>query len=461
MGPRIIIVGAGPAGTRAAETLVRGGLRPTVIDEGIRGGGQIYRRPPAVIERSDREVYGFEAARAKILHEVFDGLADRIDYRPSAVVWSARAHGTLEVLSDSGNETLEWDRLILATGAMDRVVPFEGWTMPGVFTLGGAQIALKFQACCVGKRPVLVGTGPLLYLVAYQYARVGVPPIAVLDTSAFSNRIRALPGLLSSPGFLAKGVYYTGWLLSRGIPLQTGIRPLRAVANEAGHLSEFHWVDAHGRARFVECDAIGVGFNLVSETHLADLCGADFAFDEQQRQWLPVRDELGRATADGVYLAGDGAAIQGAVAAELAGERAAIALLSDIGRKVDSNRLRVLNRAVRRSERFRAALDGIAFPFPVDLARSLPDHVMVCRCENVTAGEIRRAATELGAKELNRAKAFTRSGMGRCQGRVCWTAAAEILADVRDVPLEQVGRLRAQAPVKPVPIGVIAKVSAR
>ena len=75
---------------------------------------------------------------------------------------------------------------------------------------------------------------------------------------------------------------------------------------------------------------------------------------------------------------------------------------------------------------------------------------MVCRCEAVTVGELRRCVSELDSKEVNRAKAFSRVGMGRCQGRFCGHAAAEIVADACRIPITEVGRLRSQAPVKPI-----------
>jgi bacterioferritin-associated ferredoxin len=101
--------------------------------------------------------------------------------------------------------------------------------------------------------------------------------------------------------------------------------------------------------------------------------------------------------------------------------------------------------------RFRQGLEK-AFAWPANLAADLPDDMLLCRCEAITAGELRRTATELGAPEVNRAKAFSRIGMGRCQGRFCGLAAAEILAATLSVPIDQVGRLRGQAPVKPLPI---------
>ncbi|MFL5126672.1 MAG: FAD-dependent oxidoreductase, partial [Microvirga sp.] len=134
--PVVAIVGAGPAGVRAAETLARGGVRPILFDEGERPGGQIYRQPPRGAGRAAAELYGLEAAKAAAIHRVLPDLADRVDYRPRTLVWNV-FQSQLDLLGPDGYGEQRFDRLILATGAMDRALPFPGWTLPGVFTLGG------------------------------------------------------------------------------------------------------------------------------------------------------------------------------------------------------------------------------------------------------------------------------------------------------------------------------------
>lgn len=212
--PRVVVVGAGPAGGRAAARLVEAGLRPVVIDEAAAGGGQIYRRQPRNFGRAAKALYGFEAKKAKAVHAAFDALLPRIDYRPETLAWNIY-DGAVHLLHGARSSALPFDALILAPGATDRVIPLPGWTLPGVYSLGGAQIALKAQACAIGARCVFLGTGPLLYLVAYQYAKAGAKVSAVLDSSAFSRRLAALPALAARPDTLAKGMYYSAWLAMR------------------------------------------------------------------------------------------------------------------------------------------------------------------------------------------------------------------------------------------------------
>lgn len=448
---RPVIVGAGPAGVRAAETLVAAGLRPLVIDEAARWGGQIYRQPPEGFQRTKRALYGFEAGKADALHRAMADILPGVDYRPRSLVWNIEA-GALDVTCNGGSEggrseTVPFSHLILAPGATDRVLPFPGWTTPGVFTLGGSQVALKFQGCAVGSRVLFLGTGPLLYLVAYQYAKAGAEVAGVLDTAGFADQARAVPGMLRDPATFAKGLYYVGWLRARGVPIHSGVRPVRVEGD--GRVEALVW-QRNGREERTACDALAFGLGLRPETQLADLAGCRFRFDAMDRAWVPERTPAGRTSVPGVYVAGDGAGIAGADAAEMAGERAALALLEDIGRPFDAARVAHLEQRLAAAARFRRALTG-AFPFPADWAASVPDDTPVCRCEEVTAGTLRQAARVGEAPEINRLKALTRVGMGRCQGRMCGAAATELLAQALGTGPDGVGRLRGQPPIKPLP----------
>jgi hydrogen cyanide synthase HcnB len=444
----VAVVGAGPAGVRAVETLTANGLRPLWIDEAPRPGGQIYRRPPDNFRRPAAALYGFEAGKARRLHEAADRAAAAAEYRPQTLVWDI-AEGSLQIAGPGGLEAIAFEALILATGAMDRVIPLPGWTLPGVYSLGGAQVALKAQGCAIGRRPILLGTGPLLYLVAYQYAKAGAEVAAVLDTAPATAHRNALPELLAGGTTLAKGLYYLAWLRRRGVRLERGVEPLGLLGAAAVEGLRYR---IGGVAGELPGDALALGYGLASETQLADLAGCRFAFDRLNRQWLPVRDPEGRAEGvAGVYLAGDGAGIAGADAAEMAGELAALALLADRGLVVPAARRAQLARRLARLRRFRRGLEQ-AFPFPAALARRIADDTILCRCEAICAGELRASIDALAADELNRAKAYSRIGMGRCQGRVCGPAAAEILAEALGRDIADIGRLRRQPPVKPLPL---------
>ncbi|HUD91383.1 FAD/NAD(P)-binding oxidoreductase [Sphingobium sp.] len=450
--PRIIIVGAGPAGTRAAEACVAAGLRPTVVDEGRRDGGQIYRRQPEHFTRPYEKLYGTEAGRAQEVHAAFDAILDRIDYCPETLVWNI-ADRHVWTANGTRQDALPFDALLLCTGATDRLMPVKGWNYAGAYSLGGAQVALKSQAVSIGHRVVFMGSGPLLYLVASQYVEAGAQVAAVLDTSPFSARVKAMPDLMAVPSVLWNGVKLTRALKRAGVIIQHGVTPLEIVGDADTGVSGIRYRDGSGKEQQIDCDAVAMGYHLRPETQLADLARCAFAFDPLTRQWLPERDGDGRASVAGIYLAGDGAKILGARSAEASGKLAALAALGDLGLPVDEGEMTSLRGDVATYAQFARGL-AKAFPWPAAQAAALPDEAILCRCEGVTAGDLRAVMRETGAKEANRAKAFSRVGMGRCQGRYCGLAAAELIAAEAGLPVEQVGRLRGQAPVKPLTIAI-------
>ena len=454
--PRVIIIGAGPAGVRCAETLVRAGLRPTVVDENRRDGGQIYRRQPDNFTRPYDKLYGTEAERAQSLHASFDALRAKVDYMPETLAWNIFG-GKLHVVRDQRSKALPYDALVICSGATDRLMPVKGWHYAGTYSLGASQIALKAQACSIGRQVVFMGTGPLLYLVASQYVKAGANVAAVLDTSPLMRRVAALPKLLARPAVLRNGLALVSYLKRAGVQVLTGITPVEITGSSEDGVQGVVVRDNRGNERSFECDAVGMGYHLRPETQLADLARCSFRFDAETRQWLPEVGEDGRTSVPGVYLAGDGMKVLGADAAEIGGRLAALAVLKDFKFKVAEGELQALRAEQAKMDRFRRGL-AQAFPWPAEQAAALPDDAVVCRCEVVTAGDLRRTVREMGAQEANRAKALCRVGMGRCQGRYCGHAGAEIIAHAAGVPLEQVGRLRGQAPVKPLSMAVREEV---
>lgn len=454
---RVVIVGAGPAGTRCAETLLAAGITPIVVDENRRDGGQIYRRQPEGFTRDYQALYGSEAAKAEALHQSFDRLRARIDYRPDTLVWNLTP-GQLHCQSQGRHSVIEYDALILCTGATDRLMPLPGWQLAGTYSLGGAQIALKAQSVSIGHNVVFMGSGPLLYLVASQYLKAGAQVAAVLDTSPLSNRIKALPKLLARPAVLLEGARLLARLYRGKVPVHLGVEPQQVLGDARTGVSGVRFKTGDGRAVQLECDAVALGYHLRPETQLADLAGCDLRFDDVSGQWLLAVDDEGRTSVSGVYAAGDGARIRGADAAEQAGRLAAMAVLHDLQQPVDATARQACSQSLAVMERFRVGL-AEAFPWPQAQAKALPDDAIVCRCEMITAGELRGVVREKGACEVNRAKAFSRVGMGRCQGRYCAQGGAEIIAAEAGVAVESVGRQRGQAPVKPLSMHIEEEVS--
>jgi NADPH-dependent 2,4-dienoyl-CoA reductase/sulfur reductase-like enzyme len=453
---RAVVVGAGPAGLAAAEALCAAGVAVVLVEEGRRPGGQVWRMPPPELALDMDALLGPEAAGFRGFHARFAALRPGLDWRPETLVWNVFG-GAVHLVRGGRFETLAYDALVLATGATDRVVPLPGWTLPGVTTLGGAQVLLKDQGCLIGRRVVMCGSSPLLTLAALQYAGQGAAVAGVLDTTPFRSKLRALPKLLAAPAVLRKGLAHVVGLKARGVALHHGVRLLGFEGED--RVRAVLWRDRRGQQQRTECDAVAYGFGLRCESQLAELAGARMRFDARFRQWFPEYDEDGRC-GEAVYVAGDGSRIGGADAAAASGRLAGLAAAADLGKAAMPAEAVALRSTLARLRRFQEGI-AEAFAWPTDFS-ALADDVPVCRCESITVGELRAAVRrDLGAGDVNRAKAATRVGMGRCQGRFCGPAAAEIVAaervalGARDV---QPDRLRAQPPVKPLPFAAALDV---
>lgn len=443
---KIVIVGAGPAGLAAARRLVEAGLRPIVLEESAHPGGQGTRRLSPLTSRHRAALFGKSAETIARREEAEDAVLRHCDFRTGTLAWACHDN-RLELRGPDGFDSITYSHLVIAVGATDRLMPLPGWTLPGVFTLGGAQVALKRHASFIGRKVIFAGSSPLLYLAAAQYLRLGHRDLTVLDTTPIAGKARAFPAMLRhAPRNALQGLSLIAELWRGGVTMRSGVR-LEAIEGDT-RVTRLRYTTARGRAVTAEADAVALGHGLRAETQLAELAGATFSFDPDFRQWFPCTDAAGRA-GERLWLAGDSARTGGAEAADAAGSLAAQSLLESLGHPVRSVVMRRDRRRMAAQQAFQRAMTG-AFRWPAEQAAALADDVLVCRCERVTAGEIRAALNEPSCPtEVNRVKSVTRCGMGRCQGRFCGQALGEIVAAAIKSPP---GRLRAQAPVRPIPL---------
>lgn len=446
-----VIIGAGPAGLACAKVLLEAGLRPIILDESPEPGGQGTRRlTPPMAAQSDRFM-GRAYARATQMREAEeDAILARCDWRPNSLVWGIFDR-RIEILQGERSESLPYDQVMIATGATDRIMALPGWTLPGVFSLGAAQVALKQHGAFIGARVILAGSSPLLYLAAVQYLRMGHSDLTIVDTATARDKRRAAWGMLTSaPATLYEGLQLLRELRGHKLRRIEGAQLLRATGDT--RISGLEIRHADGRHETLGCDALAFGYGLRPETQLAELAGAKFQFDDALRNWFPVIDRDGRA-GETLWLAGDSAVTGGRVAAAKSGRLAGLSMLENRPHSpAMADNLPALRGSVSRLRRFQRVMAG-AFRWPHETAETLPDSTIVCRCERVSAGEIRQAIRkEAGPIEVNRVKAITRCGMGRCQGRYCGQTLQELTATTSGLPVAQVGRLRAQAPVRPIPL---------
>ena len=447
----VAVVGAGPAGLACASACARAGLETVVIDENATVGGQAYRaitRTPM----TEREVLGADYWLGRDLVDEFTASGAR--HLARAGVWSITPQLELAVSMAGATRIVSARSVVLATGAIERPFPIPGWTLPGVMTLGGAQGLLKSSGLVPRGHAVIAGSGPLVWLAASQILAAGGSIDTILDTTPHKNRARALPHLF---GFVFSRYIRRALRMlvavKGAVPVVPGVRELRAEGS--GKLETVSFRTADGGGRTLPADVLLLHQGVVPETHLAMAAGVRHRWDAQQLCWTPVVDANGGTNVPGLLIAGDAAGIGGAQAAAWRGVLAAIAVIEAMepGRQLPHARLaRTALAQFRRGRRFIDALYRPSRHF-----RVAADDTIVCRCEEVTAGEI-RAAIDAGCTGPNQVKAFTRCGMGPCQGRECGLTVTELVAERLRVPHGLAGHFTARFPARPVTVAEIASV---
>ncbi|MBT2407753.1 MULTISPECIES: NAD(P)/FAD-dependent oxidoreductase [unclassified Streptomyces] len=428
----LAVVGAGPAGLAAAVTAASLGQQVTVLDAGERPGGQYYRHPAPGLgaTRPDALHHGWSdfATREAALraHES----AGRITYLPAHHVWTVVPDGDGWLLHavagpEEAPAAVRARRVLLATGAYERQLPFPGWTLPGVVGAGGAQAMLKGGLVLPGRRVVVAGSGPLLLAVAGSLAAAGARVPAVIEAAAYTAYAGRLPALLRNPGKLAEAATYGGALLRHQVRLLT-----RHAVTEAHGTDRVQavtvtrldrdWRPLPGTARRIPCDALAVGHGLVPQLELATGLGCATRRSADGTVALEL-DAQQRTSVPGIWSAGETGGIGGAQLALVEGELAA---LSIAGAPAPAA-------LVRRRSRLRAFADamGAAHRPGPGWTEWLRDDADVCRCEEVPAGRIREAVRDLGARDARTVKLLTRAGMGWCQGRMCGPAVAALAGE--------------------------------
>jgi NADPH-dependent 2,4-dienoyl-CoA reductase/sulfur reductase-like enzyme len=446
----------------AAVAAAEAGLRPLVVDENPQAGGQIHRQPPAAFGAVPGKGPSAGAQRGAALLRRFHGLGERLELLLGTSAWGVFPPRRLAVTGPDGGQLIEAEHLVLAPGAYEYLPPFPGWTLPGVMTPGGAQAMVKTMRVLPGRRALVAGTGPFLLVVAEQLHRAGMEVAGVVELARAGEALRVLPGLLACPGLLAEGVRLLRRVRRAGIPVHRGHVVIEARGDGEVAAAVVAPCDEEGRpdrsrAWTVEVDTLCAGYGFVPRVQLAQLAGCRLRYADALGGWVPEVDDDLQTSLPGVWVAGDGGGVAGALAAEWEGELAGLAVARRLGaldgRTFAARRQPLLRRLVR-LRRFRAALDRL-FRVRPGLTGLAAADTLVCRCEELTLAEV-EAGMASGGTGLRTLKVMTRLGMGPCQGRMCWPAMARLLAARTGRPVQAAGPLSARPPIQPVTVGELA-----
>jgi thioredoxin reductase/bacterioferritin-associated ferredoxin len=448
----VVVIGAGPAGLAAAATAAEAGLSTLLLDENMGPGGQVWR---AIVSTPvvERDALGADYwAGADLVRAVRSSGAEIIQ---RATVWSLDRHLEIGVSVGGVSVFIKARRVILATGALERPFPIPGWTLPGVMTAGAAQTMLKSSALVPDERTVIAGQGPLLWLLAAQILRLGGRIDRILETNDRRNYLTALPhafAFLTSPYF-AKGLALMREVRAK-VPVLSGVTELAAAGD--GQLATVSYA-AGSRRETIAADLLLLHQGVVPNVNLAMAAGIEHRWDERQLCWSPVLDQNGNSSIEGIAIAGDGAGIGGAESAVFRGRIAARAVVDALAPAAAAKlaSIAALQTGLARAERGRGFLDTLFRP--LRQFRIPSGDTIVCRCEEVTANDILDSVA-IGATGPNQLKAYRRTGMGPCQGRLCGLTVTELMAQARGKSPQEIGYYRLRAPVKPITLAELAAV---
>jgi NADPH-dependent 2,4-dienoyl-CoA reductase/sulfur reductase-like enzyme len=449
----ISVVGAGPGGLTAALAAAEAGAQVTLIDAYQRPGGQYFRQGAAELRIRDSSRHQREG---QALWQRVEEAGVR--FLPETVVWGAFETNLLALHGPPAPAVLQAQAIILATGACDRPVAFPGWTLPGVMTAGAAQALLKHQRILPGKRILLAGTGPLQVVLAAELARAGAEVVVVLEGSRlFARGLSHVGALWGQWQRLAEGLSSRLTLIRHGVPARLGWGIVAANGTnqvESATIArlDHHWRPIPGSEETLTCDSLCLGYGFIPCNTLSRLLGAEQEWRPDLGGEVPVRDRHMETSVPGVYAVGDGAGVGGGPLAQVEGEIAGIAAAARTGHGAvgAEKAIRRLDPMLVRERRFQRMYATLFTPGP-GLYEWSRDDTILCRCEEVTQADVRRAVA-LGADSANEVKAITRCGMGDCQGRMCGQLVAHCIARETGRPVAEAGLFPPRPPIFPVPI---------
>ena len=456
----VVVVGGGPAGLSAALAAAAAGAPVLLIDSNSRLGGQYWRNSSDNFD--DQYEQHFDLETGLLLINAVKARKE-IEVWSEAQIWSATSNdgkSTLRVIYQGKEKIVNTANIILCTGAYDRTLPIPGWDIPGVMTPGGVQSLLKGHGVLAGKRVVVAGTGPFLLPVAAGVIKAGGEVVSLLEANKSRRWITSFNAILENLGKLKEAFYYIKTISEGKVRAKFGYAVITAHAGSNGELEsvDIAKIDRNfnvKKLKNIKCDVAAIGWGFTADTSLAGSLGCKqvVAKDESVIVWV---DNDQQTSISGIFAAGEITGIGGSELSMAEGVIAGIAAAKFAGCKVEVLKAHRKRRAKR--QRFANALIK-AYPVKSGWQSWLNDQTTVCRCEEVSLGDLKYSVEELGATDSRTAKLFTRCGMGLCQGRICGRSVVDLVANELKVLATDTDRISAvnRPIITPIPLGVLAQ----
>ncbi len=463
----VIIVGSGFAGLSAARVLAGQGLDILVIDESVRPGGQLLRKT----RLNPSHFPNLEPDRMK--SKGFD-LVRTINKTPG-IDWLFQAQvlgifknrrllvhtQNMKTSKENGSEKIleiQAEHLILATGARERYLPFKGWTLPGVMSLGSAQILMKSYGVLPARNTLIAGTSPLMMVLASEILGNKGEVTALMDENSMIKKLEFLPLIQHHWPKLMEGAFYTARMVLNRVPMLQRYRVIEARGKNGFESAIMAKITSEGevisgtKTEFT-AKALTIGYGFVPNIELPVQAGCDLEYHKNKGGWVVKVDETLESSSRSVYAVGEITGIAGGKKSFIQGKLAAMSILKKMGRINARNRKKEVQTLIslnHQQAEYASFLNHLC-QVPVSAYAAIPDETMICRCEEITMGTIKKNIRE-GFDTIGSLKKATRCGMGRCQGRICGPVIFDIITVLTQKSPESIGCSLSRAPVKNVNI---------
>ncbi|HET8678755.1 MAG TPA: NAD(P)/FAD-dependent oxidoreductase [bacterium] len=459
---QIVIVGGGPAGLGAALEAARAGAPVTLIDERPHLGGQYYKQIPSgwASSRASRLDRQYEEG-SRLIAEVH---RSSVEVLTGTQVWSIFDDRTLALTNETSVWQLPYAKLVLTTGAQELPVALPGWTLPGVFTGGGAQSLVTSQGLLPGRHVLLAGVGPFQLRVAAQLVEAGAKIVGILDAAETSTSLWSAVQILPHWSHAREALDYLMVLRKAGARVWRSHLPIRILGHDRVERVMCSRIDAEwhpipGTDVTFDVDAICLTYGFVPAIELARLAGCRVDYRPDAGGWVTWHDAHQATSVPDIFVAGEAGDIEGAAVALEEGRLAGLEAARQFGAVENAHyamRRREIERELVRARRPMAIVRHLVRLKP-GLFELMTDDTVVCRCEDVRVEEVREAARrwEPGFRGI---KFLTRAGMGMCQSRICRHLVARLIADTTGAAIDSIPLDTPRPPVRPVPLEAMASL---
>lgn len=432
-------------------------------------GGQLLRTPEHARPRSSRlepdrmkqAGYGLMQSLRKTsdIDWLFDAQVLGVFKDNQLLVHAGRSGNPCSTPSQSLIE-IQAETLIVATGARERYLPFKGWTLPGVISLGAAQILMKSHGLLPARSTLIAGSSPLMMVFASELMSHKGRVAGFVDENTWASKLAFLPLVKHHWPKLLEGAFYGAQMFLRDIPVFQGYRVIEARGKQgfesaviARTTPEGHVVP--GTVKIMKANALSIGYGFVPNIELPLQAGCDMVFERDQGGWIVKANHLGETSDKSIFAVGELTGIAGSKKSFLQGEVAAMAILKRQGKaglgkdKLPYDRqLKYLLCQIQQQKEYAAFLNRLC-RVPDNAYAAIPDDTVICRCEDITMGIIKNRIQQ-GFGTIGSLKKATRCGMGRCQGRICGPVIFDIISSLTGAESQDIGAALSRAPVKNV-----------